>query len=81
MLVIRRHPGESIQIGENVEVVVIDCASGRVKLGIRAPKQVPVMRSEARRTREQNLVAAAAIQSPEFAVTAALVSLTDRDLT
>jgi len=60
MLVIRRHPGQAIQIGEDVEVLVIDCGSGRVKLGIRAPKQVHVMRSEVRHTREENLVAARA---------------------
>ena len=57
MLVIRRHPGEAIQIGGDVEVVVIECGQGRVKLGIRAPKEIPVMRSEVRLTREQNLAA------------------------
>jgi len=66
MLVIRRHPGEAIQIGEDVEILVIDCGSGRVKLGIRAPKHVPVMRGEVRHTREQNLAAAAAIRSRGF---------------
>lgn len=62
MLVIRRHAGESIQIGEEVEVVVIDCGPGRVKLGIRAPKQIPVVRAEVKLTREQNLAAARAIE-------------------
>lgn len=64
MLVIRRHPGEAIQIGEEVEVLVIDCGNGRVKLGIRAPQHVQVMRSEVRHTREQNLAAARAIGDP-----------------
>lgn len=62
MLVIRRHAGESIQIGEEVEVVVIDCGPGRVKLGIRAPKQIPVVRAEVKITRDQNLAAARAIE-------------------
>ncbi len=66
MLVIRRHPGEAIQIGDDVEILVIDCGNGRVKLGIRAPQHVAVMRSEVRHTREQNLAAAGAIESPEF---------------
>jgi carbon storage regulator len=66
MLVIRRHPGEAIQIGDEVEIVVIECGCGRVKLGIRAPKQVQVMRSEVRHTREQNLAAAGAIGNPGF---------------
>ncbi len=62
MLVIRRHSGESIQIGDDVEVVVIECGQGRVKLGIRAPKYIPVMRAEVKATREQNLAAARAIR-------------------
>ena len=66
MLVIRRHSGEAILIGEDVEILVIDCGSGRVKLGIRAPKHVAVMRSEVRHTREQNLAAARAIGCPGF---------------
>jgi carbon storage regulator len=61
MLVIRRHPGEAIQIGDDVEVIVIDCGQGRVKLGIRAPKEIPVMRGEVKLTREQNLAASRAL--------------------
>ncbi len=61
MLVIRRHPGQAVQIGDEIEIVVIDCGNGRVKLGIRAPKEVAVMRAEVRRTRDQNLAAAGAI--------------------
>jgi len=57
MLVIRRHPGEAIHIGGEVEIVVIDCGPGRVKLGIRAPQHVSVVRGEVKLTREQNLAA------------------------
>ena len=61
MLVIRRHPGESIWIGDEVEIEIIDCGANRVKLGIRAPKRVPVVRNEARATRSENLAAARAL--------------------
>jgi len=61
MLVIRRHPGESIWIGDEIEIQVMDCGSNRVKLGIRAPKEVAVVRHEARQTRLQNLAASRAI--------------------
>ena len=57
MLVIRRHAGESIWIGDEIEIEVMECGSNRVKLGIRAPKQVSVVRNEARLTRAQNLEA------------------------
>jgi carbon storage regulator len=76
MLVIRRHPGESIQIGEDVEILVIDCGQGRVKLGIRAPQEIAVMRSEVKLTREQNLAAAGAMKSgSEFVVPLELRSI------
>jgi len=66
MLVIRRHPGESIQIGEDVEIRVIECGNGRVKLGVTAPQRVQVMRSEVKSTREQNLLAARALQDGKY---------------
>jgi carbon storage regulator len=58
MLVIRRRPGEILVIGEDIEVEVLDASSSYVKLGIRAPKSVPVMRKEIYVTRQQNLEAA-----------------------
>jgi carbon storage regulator len=63
MLVIRRHAGESIWIGEEVEIEVMECGSNRVKLGIRAPKNVAVVRNEARETREQNMAASRAMET------------------
>jgi carbon storage regulator len=61
MLVIRRRKGEKILIGEGVEIEVIECGRNRVKLGIHAPKCVPILRDELRATREQNLAAALAL--------------------
>lgn len=61
MLVIRRKAGESICIGGEVEVEIIECAPNRVKLGIRAPREVTVMRSEVKLTSDQNRTAAGSI--------------------
>lgn len=58
MLVIRRRAGESVLIGGDVEVEVIDIGLTRVKLGITAPKEIVVLRKEVRLTREENLAAA-----------------------
>ncbi|SPF48144.1 Carbon storage regulator (modular protein) [Candidatus Sulfopaludibacter sp. SbA4] len=58
MLVIRRHPGETILIGGEIELEVIECGHNRVKLGIRAPQHIPVMRGEVMLTRDQNISAA-----------------------
>ena len=57
MLVIRRRPGESLLIGDQVEIEILELGSSQVKLGIRAPKQVPILRKEVQLTRDQNLVA------------------------
>ena len=57
MLVIRRHEGQTVLIGDDVEILIIECAGRRVKLGFRAPRKVAVTRGEVKLTREQNLVA------------------------
>lgn len=46
MLVLSRKKGESIMLGDNIEVVVLGVEGETVKLGIRAPKQVEVHRKE-----------------------------------
>lgn len=46
MLVLQRRLGEKINIDHDIEVIVIDIRGDRVRLGIIAPKEVPVHRSE-----------------------------------
>lgn len=46
MLVLSRKKGESIMIGDNVEIKIISVDGEQVKLGIVAPKSVKVHRSE-----------------------------------
>jgi carbon storage regulator len=46
MLVIRRRTGESLLIGEEIEIEVLEASGSQVKLGIRAPKAIPVVRKE-----------------------------------
>lgn len=57
MLVIRRHEGQTVLVGEDVEILIIECGDRRVKLGFRAPRQVAVTRGEVKLTKEQNLAA------------------------
>jgi carbon storage regulator len=68
MLVIRRRAGECLRIGEDVEIEIIECGPHRVKLGIRAPREVTVTRNEVRLTREQNLEAARSISLRDLPV-------------
>ena len=46
MLILTRNQGESINIGEAVTVTVLGVKGGQVRLGIQAPKQIKVLRSE-----------------------------------
>ncbi len=46
MLVLTRKNGQSIRIGDNIEIKVISAGPGRVRIGIVAPNHVPVQRSE-----------------------------------
>ncbi|HUT28847.1 MAG TPA: carbon storage regulator CsrA [Sedimentisphaerales bacterium] len=46
MLVLSRQKDESIMIGENVEVTIVDVRGDKVRLGITAPKEIPVHRRE-----------------------------------
>ncbi|HEX8984263.1 MAG TPA: carbon storage regulator [Bryobacteraceae bacterium] len=61
MLIIRRRAGESILIGDDIEVQVTEIGPTRVKLCIAAPKDVPVLRKEVKLTRDENLAAASAM--------------------
>ena len=64
MLLIRRRAGESILLGEDIEIQVIDITPSRVKLGIIAPREVPVLRKEIRLSAEQNRAASVSL-NPE----------------
>ncbi|MCG8585643.1 MAG: carbon storage regulator CsrA, partial [Pirellulales bacterium] len=46
MLVLSRHRDESIMIGDNVVVTIVDIRGDKVRLGIDAPKEIPVHRQE-----------------------------------
>ncbi|MCB1019015.1 MAG: carbon storage regulator [Acidobacteria bacterium] len=46
MLVLQRHPGESIRIGADVEVHILSVGRNQVKIGVVAPREVEIYRSE-----------------------------------
>ena len=45
-LVLSRKPGESIIINNDITITVIEIDRGKVRLGIAAPRNVPILRSE-----------------------------------
>ena len=46
MLILTRRPAESLVIGDNVTVTVLDIQRGRVRLGVNAPRDIVVNREE-----------------------------------
>ncbi len=46
MLILTRRIGESLKIGDDIEVTVLNINGQQIRLGIEAPKAVPVHREE-----------------------------------
>lgn len=46
MLILTRYPGETLMIGDDIEISVLSVKSGQVRIGIQAPKEVSVHRKE-----------------------------------
>ncbi len=46
MLILSRKPGQSIRINEDITIMVLSIDRNQVKLGIEAPKEIQIMRTE-----------------------------------
>ena len=64
MLILQRKEGESLLIGDEVEVTVLAVEAGRVRLAIQAPRSVTILRSELKGAAQTNREAAAEEVSP-----------------
>ena len=58
MLVLSRKRNESVVINENIVVTVVEVRGDRVRLGIQAPRDVPIHRSEILAAIQQEAVGA-----------------------
>ncbi len=65
MLILSRKCGESILLGEDIQLVVLEIAGDKIKLGIEAPKSVKVLRGELLQTMESNRQAASSVVSKQ----------------
>ena len=53
-----RREGETILIGDGIEIVIAHIGRTRVKIGISAPRNIPVVAKEVKLVRDQNRAAA-----------------------
>lgn len=58
MLILRRRAGETLLIGDDIKITVMDVYEGGARLAIDAPKSVPVLRSELLQVADANRDAA-----------------------
>ena len=58
MLMMARREGETILIGDDIEVVIAHIGRSRVRVGIRAPRDMPVLAREVKLVRDENRAAA-----------------------
>ncbi|MCW3065535.1 MAG: carbon storage regulator, CsrA [Solirubrobacterales bacterium] len=73
MLVLTRKSNQSIMIGDDIEVSVLAIMGEKVRIGIQAPRDIPVFRKEVYLEIQQEQVAAG--KSPREEVDAALRKL------
>lgn len=57
MLILRRKKNESLLIGENIRITIVECASDGVRLAIDAPKQISILREELSEAEQTNKTA------------------------
>ena len=63
MLILRRKAGESLQIGDEIKLTVMDVYEGGVRLAIDAPRKITILRSELLQAADANRDAAAGAQA------------------
>ncbi len=57
MLIITRKVQEAVLIGDNIEIIITDISADKIKIGIKAPKEIPIIRKELLEIKQMNVEA------------------------
>jgi carbon storage regulator len=66
MLVLSRQRDETIMIGDDIEITVVDIRGDKVRLGINAPTHIPVHRKEVYEAIQRENRAAASVKPEDL---------------
>ena len=66
MLVLRRRTGESLFIGDDIEIEFLAVTAQGAKIGIHAPRETVILRKELKVTQQQNEAAAQKLARADF---------------
>ncbi len=66
MLILRRKTGESLILGDNIKITVVESNSDGVRLAIDAPKEVSILREELLEAMKANQEAAAHVDKEKI---------------
>jgi len=66
VLVLSRKIDETIIIGDNIEVTVVDVKGDQVRIGIKAPKEITIHRKEVYEAIQAENIRAAGMQKPDL---------------
>lgn len=79
MLILKRKKNESILIGNDIRITILECSSGDVRLAINAPKHLSILREELSETESTNKAASMPDMESLQAAAAALLPYLRKD--
>ena len=77
MLILTRKQGESVAIGDDIQVTVVEIQGKQVKLGVKAPREVSVHRQEIYEKIQQENIRASQVQDLDLSELRQVISSED----
>ncbi len=73
MLVVTRKMDEAIYIGDDIKITIVGVSSDKVSIGVEAPRDITILRSELKETISENKSSAVQVSNEKMAGLAAIL--------